>query len=64
MSSSSTEKEKILDAVRRLPPEATIRDAMERLYFLYKVERGLGQADAGDMISHAEAKRRLAEWRE
>lgn len=32
---------------------------MERLYFLSKVERGVEQADAGQVVSHEEAKRRL-----
>lgn len=63
MSSSPTMKEKVLDALQRLPPDATIEDAIERLYFLGKVERGLKQADAGETVSHEEARRRLNEWR-
>jgi predicted transcriptional regulator len=42
-----------------LPANATIEDAMERLYFLAKVQRGLEQADAGDTLPHEEAKKRL-----
>ena len=42
-----------------LPPEATIEDVIERLYFLAKVERGLAAADQGDVVSHDEARRRL-----
>ena len=63
MASASTTKEKVIDALRQLPPDATIEDAMERLYFLGKVERGLGQADAGEAVPHEEARRRLNEWR-
>jgi len=52
-------KQKVLEAVEGLPPDATIEDAMERLFFLAKIQRGLDQADAGDTISHEEAKERL-----
>jgi predicted transcriptional regulator len=57
-----TTKEKIVHAVEDLPADATIEDAMERLLFLAKVERGLKQADAGNTISHMEVKERMAEW--
>jgi predicted transcriptional regulator len=63
VASSPTTKEKVLDALRRLPPDATVEDAMERLYFLGKVERGLKQADAGEVVSHEEARRYVNEWR-
>jgi predicted transcriptional regulator len=57
-----TTKEKIIQAVEELPANATIEDAMERLLFLAKIERGLKQADAGETISHMEVKERMAEW--
>lgn len=59
-----SEKEKIQKIIQSLPPEAKIEDAMERLYLLYKVEKGLQQANAGQIVSHEEAKRRLGEWLE
>ncbi len=52
-------KERLIDAVRDLPDDATVEDAMERFYFLAKVEEGLRQADAGLTVSHEEAKRRI-----
>jgi predicted transcriptional regulator len=52
-------KERVLDAVRGLPDDATVEDAMERLYFLAKVEEGERQADAGQTVSHEEARRRV-----
>jgi predicted transcriptional regulator len=57
-----TTKERILQAIEELPANATIEDAMERLLFLAKIERGLKQADAGETISHVEVKERMAEW--
>ena len=32
---------------------------MERLYVLAKIEEGLRQADAGQTVSHEEAKQRI-----
>ena len=57
-----TTKEKMLHAVEGLPDDATIEDAMEQLFFLAKVEKGLQQADAGDTIPHEEVVARMAKW--
>ena len=57
---SSTAKQKILEAVQQLPPDVTMEEAIERLIFLAKVERGLRDAESGRVVSHEEAKRRLA----
>jgi len=57
-----TSKEKVLQAVQGLPDDASIEDAMERLLFVAKIERGLQQADAGQTISHAQVKERMARW--
>ena len=55
----NTVKQKILEAIEKLPPDATLEDAIERLVFLAKVERGLAELDAGKGVDHTEAKRRL-----
>jgi len=52
-------KERVMEAVRGLPDDATVEDAMESLYFLAKVEEGLRQAEAGQTIAAEEAKRRI-----
>jgi hypothetical protein len=52
-------KKKVLAAVEKLPADATIEDAIERLVLLAKVERGLAEIDDGKGISHREARRRL-----
>lgn len=56
----SSVKQRALEAVATLPEDATFEDAMDRLYFLAKVERGLAQADAGELIPHDEVEARLA----
>jgi predicted transcriptional regulator len=52
-------RDRLLHAVQQLPPDATVEQAMERLYFMAKVEEGLRQADAGQLISHEDARKRL-----
>ena len=57
--SGSTAKQKVLEAIEKLPPDATLEDAIERLVFLAKIERGLAELDAGQGVAHSEARRRL-----
>jgi predicted transcriptional regulator len=56
---SVTAKQLLREAVERLPDDATVEDAMDRLYFLAKVARGLEAADRGEVVSHEEARRRV-----
>jgi len=56
---ASTAKTKVLAAVEKLPADATIEDAIERLVFLAKIDRGLAEVDSGKGIDHSEARRRL-----
>jgi len=57
-----TTKQKVLKAVQALPADASYEDAMERLLFLAKVERGLEQADAGQTLSHEKVKQKMKRW--
>ena len=55
-------KQQILKAIEELPDDATVEDAIDRLYLLYKIERGLRQADNGEVVSQEEARQRMAKW--
>jgi hypothetical protein len=55
-------KEQMLKAIQDLPADASIEDAMERLYLLQKVERGIVQAEAGQKVTQEEARRRMSRW--
>ena len=52
-------KQLIREVIENLPPETTVEEAMERLYVLAKIERGIAQADAGQTLSHEEVRARL-----
>ena len=57
-------KQQILKAMAELPEDAGVEDALERLYLLYEVEKGLGQAERGELIPQQEVRRRMAKWLE
>jgi predicted transcriptional regulator len=52
-----TTKERVRALADQLPPEATLEDAIERLVFLTKIDRGLAEADAGELVDHDEVER-------
>ncbi len=52
-------KQLMLKAIAELPEDASIEDALDRLLLLYKVERGLRQADSGELITQEEARQRM-----
>ena len=55
----NTTKQRLVEAVQSLPDDATVEEAMERLYFLAKVKRGLEDAKAGRTVPHEEIERRF-----
>jgi len=57
-----TQKERIMELIRKLPDDVSTEDVMEAIYFQDVVDRGLADAEAGRMVSHEEAKKRLAKW--
>jgi predicted transcriptional regulator len=52
-------KKQVLETLEDLPSDATVEEAIERLYFLAKIQEGLRQAEAGQTVPHEEAKQRL-----
>ena len=54
-----TVKENMLKIIRDLPEETTIEEAIEKLYLLYKVNKGIVQAENGRTVSNEEAKKRI-----
>lgn len=56
------DKKKMIDSLSDLPEKATVEEAMERLYLLAKIEKGIKQADEGQCVSHEEAKEKMKKW--
>ena len=57
-------KAEIIESLQRLPEDATVDDAMEWLYVMAKIEKGLAASEAGDVVSQEEVEREMAEWPE
>ena len=55
-----TEKDRAIQALQTLPDHATIDDAIERLCFIAKIEEGLRQSDAGQLVAHEEVKQQVS----
>lgn len=49
-----TTKEKILAAIQTMKDDVSIGQVIDSLYLLQKIERGIQQADQGDVIDHEE----------
>jgi predicted transcriptional regulator len=54
-----TEKQRAILALQALPEQVTIDDAIERLCFIAKIEEGLRQSDARQLVSHGEVKKQF-----
>ena len=55
-------KEVLLEVAEKLPPDATLVDAIYELEFRQAVEEGLAQLDRGEGIPIEQVKAKIAEW--
>ncbi len=55
-------KQQMLKVIEDLPDDAGVEDALDRLFLLYKVERGRRQADRGELITQEEVRELMAKW--
>ena len=55
-------KSDIENVIKTLPDETSVEEAMEKLYLLSKIEKGLQQADSKNVISHKEVEKRFKKW--
>ena len=55
-------KEILLEVAEKLPPDATLADAIYELEFRQAVEEGLASLDRGERIPLEEARKRIPQW--
>jgi predicted transcriptional regulator len=55
-------KEILLEVAAKLPPDATLTDAISELEFRQAVEQGLAELDRGEGIPIEDVKAKIAEW--
>jgi predicted transcriptional regulator len=55
-------KEILLEVAEKLPPEATLVDAIYELEFRQAVEEGLASLDRGQRVPLEEVRKRVPPW--
>jgi predicted transcriptional regulator len=55
-------KEVLLEVAEKLPPDATLVDAIYELEFRQAVEEGLAELDRGEGIPIEQVKAKIAAW--
>lgn len=55
-------KDEKVRAIQSLPDDATVDDAVDCLLFIASIERGIAEAEAGNIVSQDEVERRMAAW--
>jgi predicted transcriptional regulator len=52
----------LLRSVKELPEQVPVDELIDRILLLSKIERGLAQSAKGEVVSTAEARKRLRKW--
>ncbi len=55
-------KETLLEVAEKLPPDATLVDAIYELEFRQAVEEGIASLEAGKRVPLEEARQRIPQW--
>jgi hypothetical protein len=55
-------KEILLEIAEKLPPDATLNDAIYELEFRQAVQQGLDELDLGEGVPIEEVKAKIAKW--
>ena len=57
-----TQKDIVIEAIGKLPDDASIEEIADRVEFLAAIQKGIDQLDSGEGIPHEEIKKQLASW--
>lgn len=55
-------KEKVIQAINKLPGEFSVDQAIDELILLEKIDRGLVQSETNEVIPDEELDKELPEW--
>jgi hypothetical protein len=55
-------KEILLEVAEKLPPDATLSDAIYELEFRQAVQQGLDELDRGEGVPIEQVRSKIAEW--
>lgn len=57
-----SDKQIVIDAIRKLPDDAKLEDIMANLELMTRIREGHADADAGRVIPHEQVKREFRSW--
>jgi predicted transcriptional regulator len=57
-----SDKRRVIDMVEQMSDSKPFDEILAELYIREKIERGLRDDEAGRVMSHEEARRRLSRW--
>lgn len=57
-----TAKQEALKLIETLPEDASFEEIQYHLYVRQKIEAGLRDVEAGNVLSHEEVERRMVKW--
>jgi predicted transcriptional regulator len=55
-------KEKLIQTIQELPDSFSVEELFDRIILLQKVEIGLQQSNAGQVVTTDEAREKLQKW--
>jgi predicted transcriptional regulator len=55
-------KQEIMKSLQSLPENSTLGDFIDHLSYLYGIEQGLADVEAGRVVPHEEVLERIKEW--
>ncbi|MEW6201603.1 MAG: hypothetical protein AB1546_06490 [bacterium] len=55
-------KEKVIEAIKKLPDTCSIDDIMYEVYFITQVLEGIKDADDGNLTDHEEVRAEIKSW--
>ena len=59
---SSKTKHEVIQMIERLPDDVSLEDIMYHLYVRQRIERGLEQVKAGELIPNSEVMQSVNKW--
>jgi predicted transcriptional regulator len=57
-----SDKQLVVELLKRLPDDADLRDIGREIEFLAAIREGEAQADRGEVVPHAQVKGEFASW--
>lgn len=55
-------REKVISVINKMPNQFSVEDVIDKLLFIDKVEKGMTQSKADDVIPDNELDKELPEW--